>query len=242
MADRGDRPDDDLPLRHRGPHPSDRDIFAPAQLPALRDAVADLSWLYARGYSDVAAVALVGDRYRLRKRARNAAGRMATPDEVAAARRAKRLALGALRGRALVIDGFNVLVTSESALSGAVVLRGRDGAHRDLSAVHGSYRPVAETEQVIATLVDVLGAAAPASVRWLLDRPVSNSGRLAARLRAAAPGWEVELVDAPDPVLAASDAVVATADSWILDRCVAWCDLPAEVIAARGVAPWLIVP
>jgi hypothetical protein len=228
--------------RHRGPHPADRDIFAPARLPALREAVADLSWLYGRGYADVAAVALVGDRYQLRKRARIAAGRMAAADDVAAARRARRVPIDALRGCALVVDGFNVLVTSESALSGAVVLRGRDGALRDLGAVHGSYRPVAATEQVIATLVDVLAAAAPASVRWLLDRPVSNSGRLAARLRTAAPRWDVDLVDAPDPALAASDAVVATADSWILDRCAAWCDLPSEVIAARGATPWLIEP
>ncbi len=233
-------PGADAAPRHRGPHPSDRAIFAPARLPALREAVADLSWLFGRGYGEVAAIAVVGDRYQLRKRARLAAARMAAPDAVAAARRARRLDLDALRGRPLVIDGFNVLVTGESALSGAVVLRGRDGALRDLGSVYGSYRAVDETERVIATLVEVLGAAAPASVTWLLDRPVSNSGRLAARLRAAAPGWTVELVDAPDPALAASTAVVATADAWILDRCAAWIDLPAAVIAARGATPWLI--
>src|SRR5690606_38763265 len=124
--------------------------------------------------------------------------------------------------------------------SGAVVLRGRDGALRDPGSVYGSYRAVDETERVIATLVGGRGAAAPASATWLLDRPVSNSGRLAARLRAAAPGWTVELVAAPDPALAASTAVVASADAWILDRCAAWIDLPAAVIAARGATPWLI--
>jgi hypothetical protein len=145
-----------------------------------------------------------------------------------------------MKGRALAIDGFNVLVTGESALSGGVVLRGRDGALRDLGAVHGTYRPVEETDAVIAAIAELLGAAAPARVRWFLDRPVSNSGRLAARLRAADPAWEVELVDAVDPVLARCGDVAATSDSWILDRAPAWCDLPAAVIAARGPAAWLL--
>jgi hypothetical protein len=226
--------------RHRGPHPADRALFAPEAWPALRAAVADLGWLRGRGYSDAAALALVGDRYQLRARARLAVARIAASDQAAEARRARRIAPAALGGKALAIDGFNVLVTAEAALSGGVVLRGRDGALRDLSSVHGTYRQVDETDAVIAAIVTILAAAAPASVRWLLDRPVSNSGRLAARLREAAPGWEVELCDAPDPALAAAGGVIATADSWILDRCVAWIDLPAAVIEARAIPAWLV--
>ena len=226
--------------RHRGPHPRDAALFAPAELARLREAVADLSWLRGRGYGDDAAIKLVGDRYQLRERARVAMGRVAAADGVAAARRARKLDVAALRGKALAIDGFNVLVTGESALSGALLLRGRDGALRDLGAVHGTYRPVDETGLVIAAVAEILRGAAPARVRWLLDRPVSNSGRMAARLRAAEPAWEVELVDAVDPVLVRSGDVAATSDSWILDRAPAWFDLPAAVIAARGASPWLV--
>ena len=52
---------------------------------------------------------------------------------------------------------------------------------------------------------------------------------------AAARGWDwrVELVSNPDPVLAASDEVVATADSVILDRCERWVNLARLVVAAR---------
>jgi hypothetical protein len=226
--------------RHRGPHPKDAALFAPEQLGPLRAAVADLSWLRGRGYGDDGAIKLVGDRYQLRERARVAMGRVAVADDVAAARRGRRLEVGALRGRALAIDGFNALVTGESALSGGVVLRGRDGALRDLGAVHGTYRPVDETDAVIETVASLLAAAAPARVRWFLDRPVSNSGRMAARLRAAVPAWEVELVDAVDPVLATCGDVAATSDSWILDRARAWIDLPAAVIAARAAPAWIV--
>jgi uncharacterized protein YyaL (SSP411 family) len=50
--------------RHRGPHPKDPELFAPRHWPTLRRAVADLSWLLGRGYSEKAALKLVGDRYR----------------------------------------------------------------------------------------------------------------------------------------------------------------------------------
>lgn len=56
--------------KHRGPHPADRDLFAPPQHAALAQAVADLSWLLGRGYGEVAAIDLVGDRYGLRARQR----------------------------------------------------------------------------------------------------------------------------------------------------------------------------
>lgn len=229
--------------RHRGPDASDRALFAPALVPALQAAVADLGWLLTRGYSERAAVELVGDRYQLPARARLAVRRMAAAEDAVVARRARRIDPAALRGHPLAIDGFNVLVTCESALAGGLLLRGRDGALRDLGSVHGGYRDVDETAVAIAALVEVLAAAGPLSVRWLLDRPVSNSGRLAALLRAAAPpllAWTVELVDAPDPALAEAGGVIATSDSWILDRCAAWIDLPAAVVAARGLEVWLI--
>ncbi len=226
--------------RHRGPQPRDAEIFTPALAPALRAAVGDLSWLLGRDYSETAALALVGDRYQLVARARLAVSRMAGAEIAVAGRRGRRVELAGLRGRPLAIDGFNVLVTGESALAGALLLRGRDGALRDLGSVHGGYRTVDETDRVIAALVALLAAAGPSAVRWLLDRPVSNSGALAARLRAAAPAWTVELVDAPDPALAAMDGVIATSDSWILDRCQAWIDLPAALIAAGDADVWLI--
>ena len=229
--------------RHRGPDPRDRALFVPALVPALQAAVAELGWLLTRGYSERAAIELVGDRHQLPARARLAVRRMAAAEDAVAARRGRRIALAAVRGRPLTIDGFNALVTCESALAGGLLLRGRDGALRDLGSVHGGYRDVDETAAAIAALADVVAAAGPASVRWLLDRPVSNSGRLAALLRAAAPAslaWTVELIDAPDPALAEAGGVIATSDSWILDRCESWIDLPAAVVAARGLEVWLI--
>ena len=54
-----------------------------------------------------------------------------------------------LRGRPLRIDGFNLILTLESALGGGIVLGGRDGCYRDLASVHGTYRRVEETRPAL---------------------------------------------------------------------------------------------
>jgi hypothetical protein len=231
--------------RHRGPHPADEELFAPAQHAVLREAVADLCWLLGRGYSDVAALELVGNRYALRARQRLAVQRCACSDAARAHRLSRRLTGASLRDRDLAIDGFNCVVALESALSGGLVLIGRDRACRDLASVHGSYRRVAETEAALAAVAAHLAAAQVRSALWYLDRPVSNSGRLAALIRdvATAHGlaWQVELVFAPDRELLADPArVVASGDAWVLDRAEAWADLVGPIIAERAPGAWVL--
>jgi hypothetical protein len=231
--------------RHRGPHPADEELFAPEQHAVLREALADLCWLLGRGYSDVAALELVGNRYELRARQRLAIQRCACSEAARAHRLAHRVTGEALRDRELVIDGFNCVVTLESALSGGLVLIGRDRACRDLASVHGSYRRVAETEAAVDAVARYLAAVHARSALWYLDRPVSNSGRLAALIRdvAAAHGlaWQVELVFAPDRELVTEPArVVASADAWVLDRAAAWVDLVGAIVAERAPGAWLL--
>ncbi|UOQ71563.1 DUF434 domain-containing protein [Hymenobacter cellulosilyticus] len=184
--------------RHRGPHPADTRLFAPAWVPVLRSAVQDLSWLLTRGYPPAATLKLVGDRYGLTERQRWAVGRAACTDEQHTRRAATQLPAADLAGRPVAIDGFNLLITLEAALSGGVVLRGRDGALRDLSSVHGTYRAVQETDRAIRLVAAALLPLRPGPVRWLLDQPVSNSGRLAARLHELGPTlglpWTAEVV------------------------------------------------
>jgi hypothetical protein len=73
-------------------------------------------------------------------------------------------------------------------------------------------------------------------VRWLLDQPVSNSGRLAARLRELGPSlglpWTAEVVMNPDSVLAETSDVVVTSDSVVLDRAYNWTNLAALALTA----------
>ncbi|MCX4243874.1 DUF434 domain-containing protein [Paraliomyxa miuraensis] len=227
---------------HRGPAPEDRQSFAQACWAALRTAVDELSWLLERGYAERSALELVGNRHGLTARQRKAVSRCAASAAAVEARLARRVEVVALTGEVVHVDGFNAIIVGESVLGGGVVLRGRDGAHRDLASVHGTYARVEQTGEVIAALGELLRPAR--EVRWLLDRPVSNSGRLAGMLRewAEAEGlpWEVELCWDPDRVLVDSEAVVASGDARILDAGVRWVDLPGALAQGRSGRAWVI--
>ena len=228
----------------RGAHPKDRECFSPAAVETLRRAVDDLSWLLGRGYSAKAALKLVGDRHALRDRQRKALQRCAASDEDCARRRGNRLAPAELEGEPLVVDGYNVLLTVEAALSGGVLLLGRDRVLRDLAAMSRHYRRVTVTRRAVDLVAAVVAEAGCARVRWLLDRPVSNSGRLGAlvedRVAGVGPPWTVELTDRTDQVLAEAPEVVASADSAVLDRCRRWTNLARHVVQASVPDPWIV--
>ena len=229
---------------HRGPGPEDARLFGPERLDDLRRAVADLSWLRGRGYAEASSLKIVGDRYGLVERQRTAVMRSACSDAAQASRASRRVPAEAMRGRALVIDGFNAILTVEAALGGAVVLIGRDGCARDLGGVHGTYRRVEETRPALERIGDFLARFGAAESTWLLDAPVSNSGRLKGIIAAMAEShgwdWRVEVVPNPDPLLIASEEAVASSDSVILDGCGAWFNLAREVIGAMVVPVFLI--
>ena len=220
--------------KHRGPHPEDARLFAPEVWPALRQAIADLCWLFDRGYAEKSALKLVGDRYDLLARQRTAVGRCACSDADVARRRDRQVTPEQLAGRPLWIDGYNVLTTIETALAGGAVLPGRDGTYRDMASMHGSYRKVEETRPALELLGRVTCAVQVQECVWYLDSPVSNSGRLKGVILevAAAQGWpwHVELVGDPDGLLAETAEIIATADSAILDRCGAWFNLARQTI------------
>lgn len=220
--------------RHRGPHPEDARWFDHAHWPALRAAAGDLSWLLSRGYAEHAALQLVGDRFQLVQRQRLAVRRSACSDQALRRRRQTRVPAAQLSAQRLDIDGFNVLTTIEAALAQGVLLGGRDGCVRDMASMHGSYRHVDETEPALRLIGQTLAPLSLAACCWYLDRPVSNSGRLRARLEQLAAAhnwpWQVELSMHVDAVLAASPHIVATADSVILDHCQRWFNLAREVL------------
>jgi hypothetical protein len=229
---------------HRGAHPEDQRDFAPAAWPALRAAVYELSFLLGRDYASEAALKLVGDRHQLTARQRLAVMRASCSEQSLQMRTARRVAVAELASRAVAVDGFNCLISVEAMLSCAPLLRGRDGALRDLASVHGTYRAVQETERAAELIVKTLGRYRPASVEIVFDRPISNSGRTRALFaeRAAALDCpaQVRLSERVDQELVLSDAVIASSDSWILERARAWLDLPAAIAQDERLELWLI--
>jgi hypothetical protein len=230
--------------RHRGAHPADRELFGPDQLAKLRVAVSELGWLLSRGYNMTSSLKLVGDRHNLRERQRLAVSRCACSEEDRQRRMDHRMAVEALRGEPVIVDGFNLIITIEAALSGGPLLIGFDDCIRDLSSVHGSYRSVEETDRAISLIGSAFQNLSPASVLWLLDRPVSNSGRLATKITDLALRnnwpWQVDVVFNPDSAIIASSAIAITSDSSILDRVSRWSDLKSHLLKQEIPGAWTI--
>jgi hypothetical protein len=218
---------------HRGQHPSDATLFAADRISDIRRAVADYSLLLSKGYAEKSSLKLVGDRFTLTERQRLAVMRSACSDEQQAGRKSRQLAINAVAGQMIAIDGYNLLITIEAAISGGLIFRGRDGCCRDLASIHGTYHRVSETQPAIEMISGFLQQTGIDEALWLLDSPVSNSGRLKTILREHNPDWQVELVTSPDAVLIKGEKIVASSDSVILDKCGRWVDLAGEIIKNR---------
>jgi len=217
---------------HRGAHPEDDEQFSHSQLPVLRAAVQDLAWLRTRGYGDSSAIKIVGDRYRLKRRQRDAVARSACSDAERAHRLVRRRTPTTLSGCWVDVDGFNVLISVEGVLGGAYLFIGRDRAYRDVDPVQGTYRIVEETDAALRVIHTVVKDREVRGLTWWLDAHVSNVGRLRSRLAdfgGTALGWEIRVREDVDSQLQESDRVVATSDSGILDHVDAWCSLEQAV-------------
>ena len=223
---------------HRGPHPDDAELFAPALIPRLREAVADFSLLLTKGYAAKSTLKLVGDRFSLTQRQRLAVMRSSCSDQQRQSRWQHRVPVEALAGQAIAIDGYNLLITIEAALSGGLIFQGRDGCFRDLASIHGTYRKVEETVPAVELIGDFLdGDSGSPQALWLLDSPVSNSGRFKTLIGELAREnhwpWEIRLTISPDAELSRMDTTVVSTDSVVLDACARWTNLAAEIITRR---------
>ncbi len=230
-------------MTRRGYHADDRLLFGGDQLELLQRAQQEIRWLLDRGYKANPVLDLVGGHHQLTARQRNALQRTTASGEQCRRRAVTRLPMPAVRDQEILIDGFNIIITLETALSGSLLVRGNDGVVRDLAGLRGTYRIIPQTEQALAILGRGLAAAAPARVRIYLDAPVSNSGKLRQRILAAADSWpmpvEVSLVADPDAILCEHERVV-TADSLILDNCVSWIDLIGGLIRESVPEAWIV--
>jgi hypothetical protein len=227
--------------RHRGAHPEDVRLFDRTQLKRLRAPAEEIVFLLGRGYPMATAVDVVGNHHQLESRQRLALQRMLCSPDQRARRAARAIERTAAAGRMLLIDGFNLIITVEVALSGGLVLDCADGTVRDLAGLRGSYHPVDETDGALDLIGRELTSLAPAGARIFLDAPVSNSGRLRARILDFAHRWpfavDAEVVPNPDAILARGDNAVSS-DSSILDRCGSWLNLGRFIVDRHIPQAW----
>ena len=224
----------------RGYVPKDTVEFGPKAADKLNAAAQELVYLMDRGYDTKSASTFVGNHHLLSERQRLALARITSPRAALAERERKRLREAP---EALVLDGFNTIITLEVALSGSLLLEGMDSTIRDLAGLRGSYRIVDKTVRAVELLLARLEALGVKEALFYLDRQGSNSGRLRGPLldKAAERSVQiqVELHPSVDGVFSRLENVVTT-DAIILDKCGSWYNLNRGIIEEAVPEAWVL--
>ena len=189
-----------------------------------------------KGYDLKQACTFVGNHFLLSERQRLAIMRSVATRDQLEGRRKKRVPFAELAGQAVWIDGFNTVITLEVMLSDSILFSCMDGTVRDLAALRGTYRIIDVTESAVRAMLDCLEEAQVGEVHILLDKPVSNSGRLKTLIAEVGEKYsfdlDITIQKDVDRVLYEKENVVSS-DSIILDRCRSWVNLNEAYLSKR---------
>lgn len=218
----------------RGFDPDDERLFSDKACRLLLQAQEEIRWLLNRGYPMGSVTELVGSHYQLTSRQRVALQRATASDRQVQVRRMAMLPMESAAQGPVLIDGFNLIILLEVALSGGLLILGSDGVLRDLAGLRGTYRILGWTEQAIGLIGQELKSLQVPQAVIYLDRNVSNSGRLKQLIRFQAAAWpfpvHVELVPNADACLDHRERVVSQ-DAFVLDACISWLNLSGRIVS-----------
>jgi hypothetical protein len=200
----------------------------------LHLAAADFLYLMDRGYPRSASLQLVGNRYNLNALHREVLHRGIFAREEAKQRRKRLVGPEKLVDRKLLVDGHNVIITTESMFAGRPLIAANDGLIRDVAGISHRYRISSLTHEAIDHIFRLLHNHPPRETLLFLDAPIRQSGELAAILRSALKSWnltgDAQALKVPEKQLLGGKGVVASSDSAILDGVKEAFDLAAAVI------------
>jgi hypothetical protein len=227
----------------RGFDPNDCILFSKVSVPRLGIVQEEVQWLLDRGYKIGAVMEFIGSHYQLSSRQRTALQRATSSKLQCDKRKSSLLPLEAAKNGCLYIDGFNLIITLEVALSGSIVILGNDGVLRDLAGLRGTYSLIDQTDKALRLIGKSFRELSVPKANFFLDAPVSNSGRLRNRILECADEWDipvnVELVPNADVVLSKMERVV-TGDSIILDHCTSWFNLSRKIVDDYIKDAWIV--
>lgn len=234
--------------KHRGANPKDYAAFTDKNIDNLRQATFDLSWLLSNGYSQKASLKLVGDKFSLTDRQRKAINAASAEKESLELRKKNEIEINSTSDFTLVIDGYNLLITTECALSNAPLFIGLDGCMRDIASIHSTYRKVEETIPALELIGKVIEELEIKETIWVLDSPISNSGRLKKIMEDLAEekqwNWKIKLEKHADKSIVElsqnENHVVASCDAWVTINASNWINLCSFIVKNYIPSAWVL--
>ncbi len=196
----------------------------------------DFFFLQSRGYPRDPSLNLVGNRYRLTKEERNILKRGVFSQAEATKRLGKKFKGDISNLELLVVDGHNVQITLESLIINRPIIKGNDGALRDIGEISKNFKPTEVSLYAIDMFFNFLSSCKPKKLIVYFDAPMSRSGELASIYRKRIGSLKIDgnalAVPVPESQFPYDEAVVASSDSEVIDKSKAWIDLP-QLISSK---------
>lgn len=207
-------------------------------------ALEEARYLLDRGYPKDSAVGFVSNHHRLAEKERFILMRVVVRSDLAWARRSKLLDLEDLRGQSISIDGYNVIITTESVLGGYPVYLCDDGLLRDSRGIFRGFKASPLTAIALNWILDLLASAGPARTEVLLDQQMSRSGELAEMVRGMMAERQLcgvaKTARNVDHLLKTAKRIILTSDGNVIDSVDYIMDLPAEIGRRSGMKPLIL--
>ena len=214
----------------RGYVDKDEELFGGSQRAKILSAANDARWLMNRGYSAESAITFTSNHYLLTSRQRMAIFRSILNDEDKTTRLKKEILKP---GTEVLIDGLNIIITLETALSHSLVLRGDDGVLRDVAGLHGTYRIIDKTAKTIELILQTLSNLDVRYATFILDKPVSNSGSLKQLILEISRNFNLEVVAEldmnPDQIFVDKENVISS-DGPVILKSSSWFNLNSMIV------------
>ena len=196
-------------ISRRGFEEIDKRFFSSKELTKLKKAKEEVEYLIDRDYKLDPVVTFVSNRYQFSNRQRDCIKRVVCTSK----------SKEKINQEIIYIDGFNLLITIEVALSKGTLIVGSDGNIRDLAGLRGTYKIIDKTIEALELIGRCLDDNNCKKAIFYLDSPVSNSGSLKYEILEASKKWNTEVEDK-----------VFSIDAVIIDKCMIYFNLSREII------------
>ncbi len=167
------------------------------RLSVLREAIKDYEYLLIRGYTPKQILPFISNRYGLNKMEQLLIYRSIHDNEYKNSINAKIQKKSDIRDQVLLIDGLNVILTIQAAISCKPLVKGDDGFIRDIQGVHGKVRYNEEFFSSIIRLGIGLKYLEPRKTLILFDKNISLIGfysKIIKRLLSLYAGIDINVV------------------------------------------------
>lgn len=207
----------------------------------------DIRSLLRWGYPKFATIRFVADHFQLSLEERHILTRIIMAPDKIVSRINKKVNCKDIKGRDLILDGYNVLLTVDSFLKKEPMWFCDDSYIRDTRYYFSKTKQAEDIEEAIEEVLTFLSENPPKSVIFLFDSQISKSGELAGLLRHELKKYklsgEARTSKTADFELKTEgenkekNLIVATSDGIIIDSALQVLDIPACLMEKRGIEP-----